>query len=176
MSSEVKVIENEDGSVQTEIPIESVTPFDPEQMDVDKIFNFQEMHKSLTYNKDGFTVHPYPKEDFSPVSVHDTLEMWNIPIQYHCKNDDMDCVIDVYAKALSKIDKEIKKNVGRKWGLYLMPDGYNLAIVHNYDLLMSGYNKLVAVDIKNAQAIEKTKQLRIKAGSALLASNIKRKK
>ena len=176
MKKEIDVIENEDGSTQIEIPVPSFTEFNVEDMDVEGFFNFDEMRKSLEHTKNGFTVHPYPNEDFTPISVHATLEMWKIEISYHCANDDMDCIIDIYAKALDRIDTVVKDRLGRKWGLYLMPDGYNLAIIHNYEIMMKEYNKLVAIDIKNEKAKQKHKDVRKAAANALLSSNIKRRK
>lgn len=168
----MEIIENEDGSTQMEFPVESIVRFDEENMDVEKIFNFDEMRKSLSYSKTGFTVHPYPKDDFTPISIHATLEMWNIEVAYHCKGyEDADCLIDIYSRALSKIDSVIKERLGRKWGLYLMPDGYNLAIVHNYEEMARQVNKLILIEKKKDDKIQE--RLRI---SKKVMSKLKKKK
>ena len=166
--NEITVIDNDDGSRQIEIPIKSVIPFDPEKMDVDSIFNFDEMRASLEYDKDGFTVHPYPKDDFTPMSIHDTLEMWNVNVHYHCEgNEDADCIIDVYSSALEKIDSVIKERLGRKWGLHLMPNGYSLAIIHNYDVMVKEMNKLMLREQKKQDAINKRSRISAKIAKKL---------
>jgi hypothetical protein len=176
MSKEVEVITNEDGSTQVEVPIPSFTSFDAEKLNVSEFFNFDEMRRSLEFTKDGFTVHPYPNSYFSPISIHDTLAMWKIDINYYCPSNDSDCVIDVYTSALRKIDSEIKKNLGEEWGIYLMPDGYNLAIIHNYDIMIKKYNKLIEIDIKNHEAKQRHQKIREAASRVLAAKNTKGKK
>ena len=163
MNNDVKVIKDGE-STQIEIQMGSTTKFDADTMDVHAFMNFDAMRDSLSYEKDKFTVHPYPKDDFSPVSMLDTLSMWKIETHYHCHGgEDYECLIQVYQAAMDKINEVMKEELGRKWGLYLMPDGYNLAIVHNHDILMKEMNKLMLKEQKKSHAADKRKKVSAKA-------------
>ena len=160
--------------METEIKIDRLVPFDPESLKLDEIFNFDEMREHLAYSKDTFTVHPYPKNDFEPIPMLETLEMWGIDIRYHCDvSKDFQCLVDVYVAALERIDKEFKKRLGRKWGMYIMPDGYNLAVVHDYEKMIKPFKRLQkSIDSRNS-AVHKRDKLSKLARRAIAASGKK---